>query len=50
MALSELESARVGKAVHGYEPAPEVATIATAAWRSQKAPSVGAFFAEGGSL
>ena len=36
--------------MHGYEPAPEVATIATAAWRSQKAPSVGVFFAEGGSL
>jgi SnoaL-like protein len=54
---------------HGYEPVPEVATIArfvmkpmdpaqlhefatryTAAWCSQNAPSVAAFFAEGGSL
>src|ERR1700693_5482730 len=53
----------------GYEPVPEVATIAqfvmkpmdpaqlhefatryTAAWCSQNAPSVAAFFAEGGSL
>ena len=54
---------------HGYEPVPEVATIAqfvmkpmdpaqlhefatryTAAWCSQNARSVAAFFAEGGSL
>jgi hypothetical protein len=28
MALSEPESARVRKAVHGYEPVREVATIA----------------------